>query len=67
MSKQLPPVGVMTFLNELFSIFDDLAELHGVQKVRFFLAVTIDLLAINGQHDSIICNYRWRQLEIATL
>jgi class 3 adenylate cyclase len=34
MSKLIHPVQVMQFLNELFSIIDDLAELHGVQKVE---------------------------------
>ena len=34
MSRMVSPEQVMQVLNELFSIFDDLAKLHGVQKVE---------------------------------
>lgn len=34
MCGQVPPSTVYTFLNELFSKFDDLTELHGVYKVE---------------------------------
>ena len=34
MSKQVKPEAVMTFLNELFSIFDNLTDKYGVQKIE---------------------------------
>ena len=35
MSKQVPPVAVMNFLNWLFTGFDDLAEQHKVWEEGF--------------------------------
>lgn len=34
MSKEVPPRQVMAFLNELFSKFDALCDVHGVHKVE---------------------------------
>ena len=31
--KRLPPTRVMTFLNELYSAFDELVAIYGVYKV----------------------------------
>ena len=34
MSKQVSPVAVMTFLNEIFSLFDRLTDKYGIQKIE---------------------------------
>ncbi len=36
MSNELAPSRVMTFLNDLFTQFDELVEEHGIYKVRVF-------------------------------
>ena len=34
MSKEVEPRAVMTFLNQLFTLFDRICDVHGVQKVE---------------------------------
>ena len=34
MAKEVEPKVVMTFLNQLFTLFDELCDSHGVQKVE---------------------------------
>ena len=34
MAKNVEPTAVMTFLNQLFTLFDQICDMHGVQKVE---------------------------------
>lgn len=34
MSKEVPPAAVMSYLNDLFTSFDELVDLHGCYKVE---------------------------------
>jgi adenylate cyclase len=34
LSSQLPPGAVVAMLNDLFSAFDELANRHGLEKIR---------------------------------
>lgn len=65
MSKEVPPVAVMTFLNQLFSIFDALVDKHCVQKVSGTV-LTSNLLWLQqpmgpevAMHGSLTVNAWW--------
>lgn len=34
LSAQMPPLELLNFLNQIFSVFDQLAEKHGVEKIK---------------------------------
>ena len=65
MSKAVEPQAVMSFLNQLFGIFDELCDLHQVTKVRLERLVKV----VNSQHrvsalsnrNSIVEYWAWHQ------
>ena len=53
LAKRLPPTRVMTFLNELYSAFDELVAIYGVYKVSPILILELAYIS-DGQNGEVL-------------